>query len=88
MRIIGVDVALSSGFKLSQVEMSAFPVFCLEIATAHRYSSEIVLSVLLSAFKFDMSDKPITWNSSIVVYPTTGDVNTHPEMFLKLTKIA
>ncbi|EIW61050.1 cytochrome P450 [Trametes versicolor FP-101664 SS1] len=49
---------------------------------------KIVLSVLLSEFKFEMSDKPITWNSSIVVYPTTGDVNTHPEMFLKVTKIA
>lgn len=83
-----VDVALSSGFKLSQVEMSAFSVILWKNPSAHRNSLEIVLSVLLSAFKFEMSDKPITWNSSIVVYPTTGDVNTHPEMFLKVTKIA
>ncbi|EIW61057.1 cytochrome P450 [Trametes versicolor FP-101664 SS1] len=49
---------------------------------------KVVLSVLLSAFRFETSERPITWNSSAVIYPTTGDMNTQPQMFLKLSKIA
>ncbi|OJT08558.1 Docosahexaenoic acid omega-hydroxylase CYP4F3 [Trametes pubescens] len=49
---------------------------------------KVVLSVLLSAFRFETSERPITWNASAVIYPTTGGVSTQPEMFLKLSKIA
>ena len=43
--------------------------------------------VLLSAFKFELTEKPIAWNSSAVTYPTTGEENTRPEMFLKVSRI-
>nr|BED42971.1 cytochrome P450 monooxygenase [Trametes versicolor] len=49
---------------------------------------KVVLAVLLSAFKFETTEKPITWNASAVLYPTTGEESTKPEMILKLTKVA
>ncbi|CDO75040.1 hypothetical protein BN946_scf184640.g15 [Trametes cinnabarina] len=49
---------------------------------------KIILLVLLSKFKFERTDKPITWNSAPALYPTTGEESTKPEMFLKVTKIA
>ncbi|KAH9852524.1 cytochrome P450 [Lenzites betulinus] len=49
---------------------------------------KIVLTVLLSAFKFELTAKPIAWNSSAVMYPTTGEESSKPEMFLRLSKLA
>ncbi|RPD59281.1 cytochrome P450 [Lentinus tigrinus ALCF2SS1-7] len=46
---------------------------------------KIVLSVLLSKFKFELTDKPIAWNASAVTYPTMGEESTKPEMILKVT---
>ncbi len=51
------------------------------------YDTEIVLSVLLTAFKFELTDKPITWNSSAVYYPTMGEERTKPEMLLKVSSL-
>ncbi|TFK80502.1 cytochrome P450 [Polyporus arcularius HHB13444] len=48
---------------------------------------KIVLSVLLTAFKFELTDKPITWNSSAVYYPTMGEESTKPEMLLKVSSL-
>ncbi|KAI0823809.1 cytochrome P450 [Trametes gibbosa] len=48
---------------------------------------KVVLVVLLSAFKFELTNKPITWNSSAVMYPSTGEESSKPEMFLKLSKV-
>ncbi|RDX52864.1 cytochrome P450 [Lentinus brumalis] len=48
---------------------------------------KVVLSVLLSKFKFELTDKPIAWNASAVTYPTMGEESTKPEMILKLTRI-
>nr|BED42989.1 cytochrome P450 monooxygenase [Trametes versicolor] len=51
---------------------------------------KVVLAVLLSTFKFETtSERPIIWKSaSAVLYPTTGEKSTRPEMFLKLIRIA
>ncbi|KAI9066921.1 cytochrome P450 [Trametes sanguinea] len=49
---------------------------------------KVILLVLLSKFKFERTEKPIAWNSAAVMYPTTGEEGTNPEMFLKVTKIA
>ncbi|KAL7282853.1 hypothetical protein ACG7TL_002266 [Trametes sanguinea] len=49
---------------------------------------KVILLVLLSTFRFERTDKPIAWNSAAVMYPTTGEEGTSPEMFLKVTKIA
>ncbi|KAH9890430.1 cytochrome P450 [Cubamyces lactineus] len=49
---------------------------------------KVLMVVLLSAFKFELADTPIAWNSSAVTYPTTGEENQKPEMFLKVSQVA
>ena len=46
---------------------------------------EIVLSMLISNFKFELPGKPITWNFAGISYPTMGYTSTKPEMLLKLS---
>ena len=46
---------------------------------------EIVLSMLISNFKFELPEKPITWNFAGISYPTMGYTSTKPEMLLKLS---
>ncbi|KAI0690556.1 cytochrome P450 [Cerioporus squamosus] len=46
---------------------------------------KIVLSVMLTAFKFELTDKPVVWNFSVVEYPTMGESSTKPELLLKVT---
>ena len=47
-------------------------------------AAEIVLSVLLTCFTFNLTDKPIVWNVAAVRYPTVGYESTKPEMPLKV----
>ncbi|KAH9846410.1 cytochrome P450 [Lenzites betulinus] len=49
---------------------------------------KVVLTVLLSKLKFEMTDRPIAWNSAAVIYPTTGEGSDRPEMFLKVTLVS
>ncbi|KAI0669375.1 cytochrome P450 [Trametes maxima] len=49
---------------------------------------KVVLSVLLTAFRFEMTDKPIAWNSSAVAYPTTGEQSAKPEMLLRVVRVS
>ncbi len=46
-----------------------------------------MLSVLLMAFKFELTDKPVVWNFSVVEYPTMGESSTEPELLLKVTPL-
>ncbi|KAI0333104.1 cytochrome P450 [Cubamyces sp. BRFM 1775] len=48
---------------------------------------KIVLAMLLPAFKFELSDKPIFWNAAGITFPSVGDYSTTPEMPLKVTMI-
>ncbi|KAI0333049.1 cytochrome P450 [Cubamyces sp. BRFM 1775] len=48
---------------------------------------KVVLSLLVSSFKFELTDKPISWNTSGVSYPTMSEDSDKPEMLLKVTKI-
>ncbi|EPS92689.1 hypothetical protein FOMPIDRAFT_1137457, partial [Fomitopsis schrenkii] len=45
---------------------------------------KVVLSVLVSNFTFELSDKPIEWNVSAVMYPTVGKESNKPELPLKV----
>lgn len=47
--------------------------------------AEVVVSVLVSAFSFELTDKPIVWNSSAVMYPTMGE-SPKPEMLLRVKR--
>ncbi|RPD55331.1 cytochrome P450 [Lentinus tigrinus ALCF2SS1-7] len=45
---------------------------------------KVVLAVLLTSFSFELTDQPVVWNSSAVIYPTMGEESTKPEMLLKV----
>ncbi|RDX47337.1 cytochrome P450 [Lentinus brumalis] len=48
---------------------------------------KVVLSVLLSKFRFELTDTPIVWKTAPITYPTMDAKSTTPEMILKLTRI-
>ncbi|RDX47322.1 cytochrome P450 [Lentinus brumalis] len=48
---------------------------------------KVVLAVLLTSFSFELTDKPIVWNSSAVIYPTMGEESTKPEMLLQVQSL-
>jgi len=45
---------------------------------------KVVLTVLLSAFTFSLSDKQIHWNPAGIQYPTVGKESRKPEMPMKV----
>ncbi|EPT01796.1 hypothetical protein FOMPIDRAFT_1048392 [Fomitopsis schrenkii] len=45
---------------------------------------KVVLSILVSNFTFEFSDKPIEWNVGGVMYPTVGKESNKPELPLKV----
>ncbi|KAM5542011.1 hypothetical protein V8D89_004321 [Ganoderma adspersum] len=45
---------------------------------------KVLLTTLLPAFEFGLTEKPIIWNSSAVSYPTMDKDSTRPEMLLKV----
>nr|BED42991.1 cytochrome P450 monooxygenase [Trametes versicolor] len=49
---------------------------------------KILLSILLSTFKFETTGRAITWNTSGVSYPTMGENSDKPELLLKVSKVA
>ncbi|KAI9065218.1 cytochrome P450 [Trametes sanguinea] len=46
---------------------------------------KVVLALLLSNFKFELSDKPIVWNISGIRFPTVGVDGKRPELPLKVS---
>ncbi|PIL26721.1 cytochrome P450 [Ganoderma sinense ZZ0214-1] len=48
---------------------------------------KVVLAVLLTKFKFDLTEKPIYWNLAPVTYPTVVADGSHPELPLKVTML-
>ena len=46
--------------------------------------SEIILSLLLSSYSFELTGKPVMWNQSGIVYPTMGPESVQPELRLKI----
>ncbi|KAM5542007.1 hypothetical protein V8D89_004317 [Ganoderma adspersum] len=48
---------------------------------------KIILFTLIPAFSFELTDKPIAWNTSTVNYPTMGEESTKPEMLLRVTAL-
>ena len=52
---------------------------------AYQALAEVVLSVLLSKFTFEISDKEILWNVGSVWYPTVGRESNVPELPLKVS---
>ncbi|KAI0738094.1 cytochrome P450 [Daedaleopsis nitida] len=45
---------------------------------------KVILSVLLTSFKFELTGKPVTWNASAVIFPTMGEDSKKPEMLLRV----
>ncbi|KAH9899159.1 cytochrome P450 [Cubamyces lactineus] len=48
---------------------------------------KVVLAVLLSSFKFELSDKHIYWNLAGVMYPSVDVNGNHPELPMKVTPL-
>ncbi|KAI0327596.1 cytochrome P450 [Cubamyces sp. BRFM 1775] len=46
---------------------------------------KVVLAVLLSTFKFELSDKNVHWNLAGVMYPSVDREGNHPELPMKVT---
>ncbi|KAI0716854.1 cytochrome P450 [Earliella scabrosa] len=46
---------------------------------------KVVLAVLLSTFKFELTQKPITWNLAGVTYPSVDAHGERPELPMKVT---
>ena len=46
-----------------------------------------MLAVLLSKFKFELTEKPIYWNLAPVTYPTVVADGSKPELPLKVTML-
>ena len=51
-------------------------------------SVEIVLCMLMSVFKFELSEKPLVWNFAGISYPSAGYESSKPEMVLKVSLAA
>ncbi len=87
-------VATARGFKFSQLEMSKHTHPPSWTAPVQRQplliliAAEVLLTILLPAFSFELTDKPIIWNSSAVSYPTMDKDSTRPEMLLKVRALA
>ncbi|PCH40527.1 cytochrome P450 [Wolfiporia cocos MD-104 SS10] len=45
---------------------------------------KVILSVMLTTFAFEPTDKPVAWNVSAVWYPTVGTESNIPEMPIKI----
>ena len=59
-----------------------------ECAVSDDLTPEIVLSTLVAAFKFELSDKPFVWNTAGVTYPAAKRGDKRPEMILKLSLVS
>ena len=87
---------LNSGFMFSQVETSTsefiVPAALTQCTDGPRFDvdlfPEVVLATLLPALAFELTngegEEEITWNFSVVNYPTMGREGGKPEMRLKV----
>ncbi|RDX41924.1 cytochrome P450 [Lentinus brumalis] len=48
---------------------------------------KVLLSVLLSNFKFSLTGKPLVWNNSAITYPTVGSVSLKSELPLLVERV-
>ena len=49
--------------------------------------AEVVLAVLITSFKFGMTDRQVVWNTSGVIYPSMSKDTAKPEMMLKVQAV-
>ncbi|KAI1791311.1 cytochrome P450 [Ganoderma leucocontextum] len=53
--------------------------------TFSQLEMKVVLSTLLSSFRFELSDKPFVWNFAGFSYPSASHESSKPEMVLKVS---
>ncbi|KAI0368654.1 cytochrome P450 [Pilatotrama ljubarskyi] len=79
-----VEEARVPGIYANLMTFSAGSYSCIGFKFS-QLEMKVVLSTLVRSFKFGLPDKPVTWNSAAVVYPTMGGPdNLRAEMFLKV----
>ena len=48
---------------------------------------EVILSVLLMGFSFELTDEEIVWNLGPVSFPTMGPDSNKPELLLRMKSL-
>ena len=56
----------------------------MDAETSNIALAEVILTMLLTSFSFELTDEAIVWNSAAVMYPTMGEDSTKPEMLLRV----
>lgn len=57
---------------------------CVSFSATDCASAEVVLSVLISTFTFELTEKPIWWNMAGVQYPSADADGEHPGLLMKV----
>ncbi|KAI0359965.1 cytochrome P450 [Trametes cingulata] len=79
-----VEEARIPGIYANLMSFSAGSYSCIGFKFS-QLEMKVVLYTLVRSFTFALPDKPVTWNSAGVVYPTMGGADDlRAEMFLKL----
>ena len=80
---------MDSGFKFAQLEMSkSCPHYPLHIVlTPSPPALEVILSVLLMGFSFELTDEEIVWNVGPISFPTMGPDSDKPELLLRMKSL-
>lgn len=81
------ELLIRSGFKYAQLELSTWAYILLNQLLTSKLSPEVILSILLSSFKFELTDKSIFWNHAGVMYPTVETESKRPEMPLTVSQL-
>ena len=79
------SLTLYSGFKFSQLEMSAYCHPDQLVSHLINFKTEVVLSVLVEYLKFELPKEEIYWNTAGIQFPTVGRVNDHSQLPLKVS---
>ncbi|KAI0775295.1 cytochrome P450 [Trametes elegans] len=83
-----VEEARISGIYANLMTFGAGTYSCIGFKFS-QLEMKVVLSTLVAAFRFQLPDKPITWNFAGVHYPTMGGPDkAKAEMYLKVTQVA
>jgi len=67
--------------------MWSFSVLVLVWHHANEWNEEVVLSVLLSKFRFALAEKDIVWEMSAISVPTEKEHPGCPKLPLKVTAL-
>ena len=75
------------GMKFAELELSELFFASSSgsgLSTIHFHLAEVILSVLLRAFQFSLSEKHIIWNVAGITYPSMDKGSIDPTLILRV----